>query len=442
MRGFCRSVFLAQCLLAAGSILSPASAEPSTFLDDFQQLSGLLQAGETAEGLNLARDLEQAYAGIPEFDYLYGLAAIAERDYNTASFAFERILILQPDHHRARLEYARSQFHLGHTAEARQQFRTVLEANPPEQVKQRVEEFLEAIDRKETESNHQLVLNLNYGLGYDSNVNTATDLPTLDLFGLRFLIPDTSREAEDSFMRWGGDGEYQFRISQTQAVSAGLSYERKDNVNEDPYDISDAGFYTGYSQQLGDHRLAGKLKFSQYWLDEQPLVRLAGLDGQWQYTAGKSRPYAFLSASVIRYPDNDFQDRDQYLAGFGFQQLWRSAYIDVSAYGAHEPARQAEAKALGRDHVGVNAKLAWQYAPSQTIGLEAGYLHSRYHERNFLFGETRQDEKLNAELFWLMQTSPRMQLTLKAAYRNNHSSLSLYSYDQVIAEAGLVYRIF
>ena len=201
-------------------------------------------------------------------------------------------------------------------------------------------------------------------------------------------------------------------------------------------------FYTGYSQQLGNHRLAGKLKFSQYWLDEQPLVRLAGLDGQWQYTAGKARPYAFLSASVIRYPDNDFQDRNQYLAGLGFQQLWRSAYIDVSAYGAYEPARQDEAKALGRDHAGFNAKLAWQYASGQTIGLEAGYLHSRYHERNFLFGETRQDEKVNAELFWVIQASPRLQLKLKAAYRDNHSSLSLYSYDQVIAEAGLVYRIF
>ncbi len=77
MRGFCRSVFRAQCLLAAGAISSRARAKPSTFLDDCQQLSGLLQTGQAAEGLNLTREVEQAYAGIPEFDYLYGLAAIA-----------------------------------------------------------------------------------------------------------------------------------------------------------------------------------------------------------------------------------------------------------------------------------------------------------------------------------------------------------------------------
>jgi hypothetical protein len=226
-------------------------------------------------------------------------------------------------------------------------------------------------------------------------------------------------------MRWGADSQYRYRFSQTQSVSAGLSYEREDNTSEDPFDISEASAHTGYSHQLGDHRLSGKIKFSQYWLDEQPLVRQAGLEGLWQYTADSMRPYSFLSVSAIRYPDNDFQNRAQYLAGVGFQQLWQSAYADFSVYGAHEPARKTEAKALGRDHVGATFKLAWQATSHQTLGVETGFLHSRYHEENSLLGDTRQDEKVSAELFWFYRFGQRLKLEVKAAYRNNHSSLEL-----------------
>jgi|GEM_PF-4269413 hypothetical protein len=442
MRGFCRSVFLVHCLLATGSILTPASAEPSTFLDDFQQLSGLLQAGETAQGLSLARELEADYAGIPEFDYLYGLAAIAERDYNTASFAFERILILQPDHHRARLELARSQYHLGNLVIARQGFQKVLAANPPHEVRERVNDFLAAIEHKETTRSHQFGLNLTFGTGHDTNIRSATDVDTVELFGLRFLIPEEGRELGDDFTRWGSDGQYRYQFSQTQAVSTGLGYERKDNLTEDDFDISEARWFAAYSHRLGDHQLKGKLKADQYWLGEQPLLRITGVETQWQYRAKNSRPYLFLFGAALRYPDNSFQDRNQYLAGLGFQRFWPEVVTDISVYGAHEPAREDGVAGVGRDHAGVNASVAWLFTSNQSLGLKTGYLHSRYHDRSALFNETRQDEKASAELFWQYRPNARLKLEMKATYRDNHSSLPIYSYDQFVAEAGVVVRIF
>lgn len=443
MRGLCRSFFLAQCVLATGALVSPASAEQSTFLDDFQQLSALLQAGETAQGLSFARELEDSYAGIPEFDYLFGLAAIAEGDYNSASFSFERILILQPDHHRARLEFARSQYFLGNFTNAKYHFDEVLANNPPETVRKNVRKFLEAIENARSVAEpHRFRLLLALSGGYDSNINSATDQQTIDLFGLRFALAESGQETDDSFARLGADADYRYQLSQTQALFSSLSLEQKNNIETDEFDLSNVAWKAGYNHRFGSHWLSASLKYQHYWLETSELLYSGGVEGQWQVEAGKWTPYAFMSASVIRYPDDSQQNRNQYLGGIGAQFQPGDLTLNVSGFGGHEPSTDSNFEALGRDHGGVNVSLTTNWQSPHELGLELSYLLTRYRDRAPVFNKTRQDERRLAKLSWQISLAPKLSVFSSVSYRENESNLSLYDYDQWLVETGISYRAF
>lgn len=52
-------------------------------------------------------------AGTPDYDLLLGIAAMDSGHPTQAVFAFERVLAIEPDNSRARLELARAYFELG-----------------------------------------------------------------------------------------------------------------------------------------------------------------------------------------------------------------------------------------------------------------------------------------------------------------------------------------
>ncbi|HEB98506.1 MAG TPA: tetratricopeptide repeat protein, partial [Thiotrichales bacterium] len=79
-------------------------------------------------------DRAAAEAGDPDFDMAFGLAALEFGHPEQAVFAFERVLMIRPWDHRARLELGRAQLANGNFAAARESFQTVLDAQPPETV--------------------------------------------------------------------------------------------------------------------------------------------------------------------------------------------------------------------------------------------------------------------------------------------------------------------
>ena len=63
--------------------------------------------------------------GDPYFDYFYGVSAIDTGHASEGVFALERVLLLHPNDHVARLELARGYFILEEYARSRQEFEKV-----------------------------------------------------------------------------------------------------------------------------------------------------------------------------------------------------------------------------------------------------------------------------------------------------------------------------
>lgn len=429
-------------LISAWGASAPAWGQAEAASADYQPIAQLLDANKTAQGLALALSMAEEHAGNPPFDYLLGLAALAEKDYTTAAFAFERILIVQPDHHRARAEYARSQFYLGDLDEARRQFNRVLASEPPETVRENVEAFMAAIQRGEARQRHASSLVLGLSGGHDTNINSATDLDTLDLLGVQFQLADDGQETDDAFYRLNADGGYRYRLSQTRQLFTTLGLEQKNNLDSNTFDIAEAAWKAGYRHQSGHHQLSVAAKHSHYWLDSTQLFYNSGLEGQWRYRSGRWTPSVFASASTLQYPDNNSQNRNQFLTGFGVQWQNGPIRLETSAFGGHEPAKDKDFKVLGRDHAGINLAGHYTITRSQNLRLELGYLQSRYHERNSLFNKTRHDERYRAKTAWSWAVTPALSITASLEYKENDSNQALYSYDQWLAETGVLFRVF
>jgi tetratricopeptide (TPR) repeat protein len=113
------------------------------------------------------RLLEEDYDD-PRVNFYLGLAAMELRRFSEAISAFERVLISEPDHHRARLEMARCYYYQGNLDTAETHFRQVLSSGVPDRVKAHVHRYLALIEA--ARKRHHTGVTLFLGLAYDSNV--------------------------------------------------------------------------------------------------------------------------------------------------------------------------------------------------------------------------------------------------------------------------------
>jgi len=104
-------------------------------------------------------------------NFYLGRAALETKRYDEALSAFERVLIVEPNHIRSRLEIAKVYFEEKEFGSAEAEFKTALEYELPEQVKKQIQSYLAAIEmgKKKHFINGSFVL----GATLDTNVNNG-----------------------------------------------------------------------------------------------------------------------------------------------------------------------------------------------------------------------------------------------------------------------------
>ena len=104
-------------------------------------------------------------------DFEHGLESYSKGNYKEAIAAFDRVLIIDENNHRARLELARTYLALNMLEASKAEFEVVLSSNPPDDVKININKFLKLIDQKTKKHKWQLLASI--GFGKDSNVNSS-----------------------------------------------------------------------------------------------------------------------------------------------------------------------------------------------------------------------------------------------------------------------------
>ena len=182
-------------LLAASALLPPLAFAQ----DELQTLRALNQAGRSAEALVLADQMLFMYEGEPAFDLEYGVAAVDSGLISEGIFALERAIMNQPDNLFARLELARAYFAAGEDDMAQAEFNRVLATEPPEEVRDNIRPYLDAISAREGQRRPVWRGNIDLASGYDSNINASTEDDLSLILGLPPGSVTAATPKEDTF---------------------------------------------------------------------------------------------------------------------------------------------------------------------------------------------------------------------------------------------------
>ena len=176
----------AASLCAAVSAAAVAAMAPA-------QLAAQTQQGSQQEAEATYRALEREVAtraGDPAFDYRLGIAALDAERYGEAIIALQRVLAVQPDNAAARAELARAFALAGDIDTARDQFATVVDdPSLPDPVRQRFTGFVRQFDRQIAGGGSDVSGFIDARVGYDDNINTATELNSIVIPLFSFLGP-------------------------------------------------------------------------------------------------------------------------------------------------------------------------------------------------------------------------------------------------------------
>lgn len=422
--------------------------------EDFQlqYLQYLFDSYQRQAAYEYASRYVRTMEGDPYFDYLYGVAAIDSGHASEGVFALQRVLFAFPQDHVTRLELARGYFILEEYTRAREEFETVLKANPPPGVRDTTRVFLDRIRLKEaryrTTSNGYLEL----GAGSDSNVNTGASIDDLS-FPLLGLVPSSdsdSIERDDNFSRLAGAWQMTHPFSPGWMLNTALTGELKQNQDFDQFDTSTATLQLGLTRLDKQSRYRANFIAQQYRLDSNEYRNLSGLNLDWRYAVGqRSHVTTSLQYATQDYPDLAVKNADLISLGLGYHHVFSGKFAPTLManlqFGQENAENDQDAGALAnteRDILGARLGLVLSFTPKIALQTTLGLQSSEYAGPQPFFGfngAIREDDYSSAEinLLWLVNNSWR--LDTKLSHASNSSNVQIYQYDRTRFSANLNY---
>ena len=441
---FTRALSGVLCALCLGLSGPPARSAGTDFGGVLKQAQVLLAAGQAREAWELLAPLELDAAGSPDFDYLYGLAALDSGRQADAIPALERVLAREPDFAGARMELARARFELGDYRLARVQFDYLLTQSPPPATRAVSDRYLLAMDQGLVPTGSGRSRFLPYveiGSGWDSNANASTDSTTFGPVDL----DSNNVETDSTFVELAGGFQHALATGPDGVViSAGRASYR---LNPDARFVDQALVSLGTAGQKSWGATRATLGASGYysWLDGSPQALSAGLDLGLARQLGPNWELASVArVGSLRYQQDDLEilDVDRYLgtlsvvrAGLGTA----GGRMGVSALFGADSATENDSP-YGNNRLGGRFFTGWPLGARGNLFFDAGYLVTDYDSPPDFFGEDREDRQWTAALSTEYRDWPARGYSLVPTLRftNTDSTVSLYEYDRL--ELGVYLR--
>lgn len=356
-----------------------------------------------------------------EREFVDGMSSYSAHDYRHAETMFRRILDRDPRLLRVRLELARTLFMEKKDEQADYHFRLAAAEHPPAQVARNIIRFREAIRARRAWR-----FSFDIGFAPDSNINSATDKQTVDIYGLPFRLDPTARAQSGTGSFVGGDASVRLNRFGKVPIYLGV-YGRWTRYKNHRFDDAYGGVEAGPEFHLAGGRLRTTATALKRWYGRQLLVSSFGTHFDYEKLMGDK--WTVGGALLIRH--NDYarrRDVDGWdgearalvnrpigstTVGFG--------YLSIQRNWANDPGQAFWREGLG---MGVLKEIGWGLRPQITVNL------ARQASDGPLapFGKTRRDWFLQGSFSiykreWnLRGFAPSLSLTVT----RNYSTLPIY----------------
>lgn len=360
----CAAGLLVLALTGSAAMASPAG-----------DVRSLLEQGKAAEAYELGARHPDLF-GQPEFDFFFGIAAIASGRAGEGVLALERYVVNAPDNINGRLELGRGYFVLGEDARARQEFARVLAANPPAEVIANVQRFLDAIRAREVIYRPSAGMYVEAGLGYDSNANAGVSGTAITRWSLPFQVDPVGAKRSDDFYSLGAGFVVSkpFRPGVFGTLAGGF-----DGRYHGTYDVLDQQTLRldgGLTWVKAKNLWRAGIGFATLRVESDRYRDAWTLNGEWHRQLDELRSFSLFAqyADFAYAGGNSVRDSDLTVVGAGYRQALMARMqplLSASAYVGREDVRGALRPDLSRDLIGV--RVALSLTPAPKWGLSAGW---------------------------------------------------------------------
>jgi tetratricopeptide (TPR) repeat protein len=381
----------------------------------------LLQAGRSADA---AAVLSHALASNPEdseAEFLLGMIALAEMDYDGAIAHFRAILVREPAAERVRLELARAFFLKRDFDNAARQFRFARAGNLPGEVKANVDQYLFAIARLKTWS-----YDFSLALEEDSNINAATDLRQVDIFGLPFVLSADARKTSGRGISLDAGGEYAPLLGETTKARLGLRLRRAE-FGGGAFDDMTVSAYAGPEFLAPRWQLVLLATGFTRWFGNRPLNTGAGARlGATRAVTGNVNVGLTLEGQEITYDAAASQDSEIGAIGLSVSDTLSpsSTLRAVGGFAARDARNDVFSSTTWWAAAGYYRDLPFGFS----VYVEPAVSTTRYHAPLLGFGAARKDDTWSVRLDALNRRIDIRGFTprFSVGYSDQSSTIALY----------------
>jgi hypothetical protein len=428
------SLTLAAIGMALLCLASPASAQDA-LLDN---AAAMLARHDSTGAYALLADAEAERAGDKRFDYLLGVAALDSGHITRAVFALERLVQAHPDDLLAHAELGRAYLAAGEPDSARAELREARSGSLPEGASAAIGRVLGVIDQVAPRSGPQVSGYLESGGGYDSNVNSATNVGQFAIpgfGGILFTNSPESRRHDDLFATAAGGVNAELALSPTWKLDAAANL--RGNVNRVAHDMNTAllDATVGLRHTSGTQSETIALQNGTAWVGSALYRSANGASAQWQAQLDAvSQVSLFTQWSHQAYEGQSERDTERSVLGLGYARDFGAAgpLVYGSAYIAQEHARKAQSANFGHHAIGLRLG-AEQRLGTQVVGF-VEWLHEqrRYGGTEPIFEIGRRDRQDDLSAGLRYSAGGQWELLPQIHYTRGESNVVLYDYVRTV----------
>jgi tetratricopeptide (TPR) repeat protein len=312
-------------VVAAALAVVPALAADDPVVENARKL---LAAGNAKQAYAELIAVQGRLSGMPEFDYLLGVAALDSGKFEDSIIAFERVLAILPNHAGAQMDLARAYYAVGSFDLAEAAFLKLRAANPPQAAQIAINRYLEAIQARKQQLRAGWTAYGELGLGYDSNI---TGVPA-DFFsaaqqsvGIGFNPTGNSVKRSAWFAQGGAGAEYSYPLSRGWSLYAGGEARGRAYRHESDFNLVAVEGHLGAALNAGDDQYRVTASFAPFWQEGAAPApaegdkltndrRVATLSGDWRHSIDtKTQVGLGVQLNAIRFPENSLEDFNELL---------------------------------------------------------------------------------------------------------------------------------
>lgn len=198
--------------------------------ENYQTLKTYIDQQNHPQAWQLAQQEANEYLGDAHFDFFYGLAALNIGEIERAGFAFERVVVNQPNWLDGQYYLAMSYFKMANYQAAIELCQTIMtQSTADNKLKLSSQKLKQAAQTKLAQQSLSVKHDLSLTGGYDSNINAGIneDDIYLPFIGQRIALTAESQEQSDAYLT----GNYRLKISKPLSQNSKLLMSGQANVH-------------------------------------------------------------------------------------------------------------------------------------------------------------------------------------------------------------------